>query len=62
MISKDCTPFGGNLGSNEEEALRKLSEYFEKTAKSNDDDDKIVSLQTMLFPYEGKEPTVQRFI
>lgn len=59
MISEDCTPFGGNLSSFEEEALRKLSEYFEKTAKSNDDDDKIVSLQTMLFPYEGKEPTVQ---
>ena len=59
MISEDCTPFGGNLSSFEEEALRKLSEYFEKTAKSNDDDDKIVSLQTMLFPYEGKKPTVQ---
>ena len=59
MISEDCTPLGGNLSSFEEEALRKLSEYFEKTAKSNDDDDKIVSLQTMLFPYEGKKPTVQ---
>ena len=60
MISNnDCTPFAENLTSNDKEALRILSEYFEKTAEgSNDDDDKIVSLQTMLYPYEEGEPTV----
>lgn len=61
MISNnDCTPFAENLTSNDKEALRILSEYFEKTAEGgNDDDDKIVSLQTMLYPYEAGKPTVQ---
>ena len=60
MISKDCTPFEELKRNNEEKALRLLCEYFEKTAEGgNDDDDKIVSLQTMLFPYEGGKPTVQ---
>ena len=66
MISKDCTPFE-SISGNEEKALKILCEYFEKTAEErramaeggNDDDDKIVSLQTMLFPYEGGKPTVQ---
>lgn len=61
MIFKDCTPFEElKSSSNEEKALRLLCEYFEKTAEGgNDDDDKIVSLQTMLFPYEGEKPSVQ---
>lgn len=47
MISEDCTPLGGNLSSFEEEALRKLSEYFEKTAniavpQKNDNENIIV--------------------
>lgn len=54
---KDCTPFSQDVN---DDVLKKLSEYFEKTAGgSNDDDDKIVSLQTMLYPYEEGEPTVQ---
>ena len=61
MISNnDCTPFAENLKPIDKEALRILSEYFEKTAEGgNDDDDKIVSLQTMLYPYEGEKATVQ---
>ena len=59
ISSKDCTPFE-SISGNEEKALKILCEYFEETAESsNDDDDKIVSLQTMLFPYEGGKPTVQ---
>lgn len=59
MISKDCTPFE-SISGKEEKALKILCEYFEKTAESsNDDDDKIVSLQTMLFPYEGGKPSIQ---
>lgn len=54
---KDCTPFSQDVN---DDVLKKLSEYFEKADESsNDDDDKIVSLQTMLFPYEGGKPTVQ---
>lgn len=54
---KDCTPFSQDV---KDDVLKKLSEYFEKTAEgSNDDDDKIVSLQTMLFPYDGEKATVQ---
>lgn len=53
---KDCTPFSQDVN---DDVLKKLSEYFEKTAEgSNDDDDKIVSLQTMLYHYEEGEPTV----
>ena len=61
MISNnDCTPFAENLKPIDKEALRILSEYFEKTAEGgNDDDVKIVSLQTMLYPYERGKPTVQ---
>ena len=61
MISNnDCTPVAENLKPIDKEALRILSEYFEKTAEGgNDDDDKIVSLQTMLYPYEGEKATVQ---
>lgn len=47
---KDCTPFSQDVN---DDVLKKLSEYFEKTAEgSNENDDKIVSLQTMLYPYE----------
>jgi 5-methylcytosine-specific restriction endonuclease McrBC regulatory subunit McrC len=54
---KDCTPFSQDVN---DDVLKKLSEYFEKTAEgSNENDDKIVSLQTMLYPYEEGEPTVQ---
>ena len=59
MISKDCTPFE-SISGYEEKALNILCEYFEETAEGgNDDDHKIVSLQTMLFPYEGGKTTVQ---
>lgn len=60
LSNKDCTPFPQELQGYNEKALKLLCEYFEKTAEGgNDDDDKIVSLQTMLFPYEGGKPTVQ---
>ena len=60
LSNKDCTPFEELKSDKEEKALRILCEYFEKTAEGgNDDDDKIVSLQTMFFPYEGEKPSVQ---
>lgn len=33
IFNNDCTPFAENLTSNDKEALRILSEYFEKTAE-----------------------------
>lgn len=59
ISSKDCTPFE-SISGYEEKALKILCEYFEETAEGgNDDYDKIVSLQTMLFPYEGGKPSIQ---
>lgn len=57
---KDCTPFDKGIKPNDEKALKTLCEYFEETdGEGNDDDDKIVSLKTMRFPYEGESATVQ---
>lgn len=33
ILNNDCTPFAENLKPNAKEALRILSEYFEKTAE-----------------------------
>jgi len=65
--ARDCLPFDSRKDWKEsdkrkaDEALRKLCEYFENTNEvSEDDDDKIVSLQTLRFRYDNDEQaTVQ---
>lgn len=65
--ARDCLPFDSWKDWKEsdkwkaDEAIRKLCEYFENTNEvSKDDDDKIVSLQTVRFRYDNDEQvTVQ---
>ena len=65
--ARDCLPFDSWKDWKEsdkrkaDEAIRKLCEYFENTNEvSEDDDDKIVSLQTVHFRYDNDEQaTVQ---
>jgi 5-methylcytosine-specific restriction endonuclease McrBC regulatory subunit McrC len=65
--ARDCLPFDSwrdwkELDKrNADEAIRKLCEYFENTNEvSKDDDEKIVSLQTVRFRYDNDEiATVQ---
>ena len=54
--AKDCLPFSP---SNGDKVLKALCEYFDATGEINDVDEKIASLQTAAYPYDGLSPSLQ---
>lgn len=54
--AKDCLPFSP---SNGDKALKALCEYFDATGEINGADEKIASLQTAMYPYDGLSPSLQ---